>query len=212
MKVKLLNGKKKLSFNIPESFDELNLGRYMRLMKVLKNDFENEVSDIEKVIRILNCITDISKKDLYRLDLKSIGKLGVHLTKFLETVPNDELKHFIEVEGVEYGFHPKLVDMTLGEFVDLETYIENLEENLHKILSILYRPVTAKKDDKYRIEDYEPNEERAELFKKHLKVDDFNGASVFFYDIAVQLSINSKKSLIQELKDKKKKRALNKTD
>ena len=203
MKVKLLNGKKKLSFNIPESFDELNLGRYMRLMKVLKNDFENEVSDIEKVIRILNCITDIPKKDLYRLDLKSIGKLGVHLTKFLETVPNDELKHFIEVEGVEYGFHPKLVDMTLGEFVDLETYIENLEENLHKILSILYRPVTAKKDDKYRIEDYEPNEERAELFKKHLKVDDFNGASVFFYDLGTKLLINSNKSLIQSHKTKK---------
>ena len=203
MKVKLLNGKKKLSFNIPESFDELNLGRYMRLMKVLKNDFENEVSDIEKVIRILNCITDISKKDLYRLDLKSIGKLGVHLTKFLETVPNDELKHFIEVEGVEYGFHPKLVDMTLGEFVDLETYIENLEENLHKILSILYRPVTAKKDDKYRIEDYEPNEERAELFKKHLKVEDFNGASVFFYDLGTKLLINSNKSLIQSHKTKK---------
>ena len=203
MKVILLNGKKKLSFNIPESFDELNLGRYMRLMKVLKNDFENEVSDIEKVIRILNCITDISKKDLYRLDLKSIGKLGVHLTKFLETVPNDELKHFIEVEGVEYGFHPKLVDMTLGEFVDLETYIENLEENLHKILSILYRPVTAKKDDKYRIEDYEPNEERAELFKKHLKVDDFNGASVFFYDLGTKLLINSNKSLIQSHKTKK---------
>ena len=203
MKVKLLNGKKKLSFNIPESFDELNLGRYMRLMKVLKNDFENKVSDIEKVIRILNCITDIPKKDLYGLDLKSIGKLGLHLTKFLETVPNDELKHFIEVEGVEYGFHPKLVDMTLGEFVDLETYIENLEENLHKILSILYRPVTAKKDDKYRIEDYEPNEERAELFKKHLKVDDFNGASVFFYDLGTQLLINSNKSLIQSHKTKK---------
>jgi len=203
MKVKLLNGKKKLSFNIPESFDELNLGRYMRLMKVLKNDFENKVSDIEKVIRILNCITDIPKKDLYGLDLKSIGKLGLHLTKFLETVPNDELKHFIEVEGVEYGFHPKLVDMTLGEFVDLETYIENLEENLHKILSILYRPVTAKKDDKYRIEDYEPNEDRAELFKKHLKVEDFNGASVFFYDLGTQLLVNSNKSLIQSHKTKK---------
>jgi hypothetical protein len=203
MKVKLLNGKKKLSFNIPESFDELNLGRYMRLMKVLKNDFENDVNEIEKVIRILNCITDIPKRQLYGLDMKSIGKLGAHLTTFLETVPNDELKHFLKIEGVEYGFHPKLVDMTLGEFVDLETYIENLDDNLHNILSILYRPVTAKKDDKYRIEDYEPNEERAELFKKHLRVEDFNGASVFFYDLGTQLLINSNKSLIQKHKTKK---------
>ena len=178
MKVKLLNGKKTLNFNIPKTWNELNLGRYIRTMKVLRS--EEKIHELEKVIRILNCITDIPKRHLYGLDMKSIGKLGKHLTTFLETVPTDELKHFIEIEGVEYGFHPKLVDMTLGEFVDLETYTENLEENLHNILSILYRPVTAKKDDKYRIEDYEPNEERADLFKKHLKVEDFNGASVFF--------------------------------
>jgi len=202
MKVKLLNGKKTLRFNIPKTWNDLNLGRYIRTMKVLRS--EEKVSELEKVIRILNCITDIPKKDLYGLDVKSVGKLGAHLTGFLESVPDDELKHFIEVEGVEYGFHPKLVDMTLGEFVDLETFVENLEDNLHNILSILYRPVTAKKDDKYRIEDYKPDRERAELFKKHLTVGDFNGASVFFYDLGVQLSINSKKSLIQELKDKKK--------
>ena len=208
MKVKLLNGKKTLRFNIPKTWNDLNLGRYIRTMKVLRS--EEKVNELEKVIRILNCITDIPKKDLYGLDVKSIGKLGAHLTRFLESVPDDELKHFIEVEGVEYGFHPKLVDMTLGEFVDLETFVENLEDNLHNILSILYRPVTAKKDDKYRIEDYKPDRERAELFKKHLTVGDFNGASVFFYDLGRQLSINSKKSSIQELKDKKKK--LVKTD
>lgn len=206
MKVKLLNGKKTLNFNIPKTWNELNLGRYIRTMKVLRS--EEKVHELEKVIRILSCITDIPKRQLYGLDVKSIGKLGVHLNNFLESVPNDELKHFIEVEGVEYGFHPKLVDMTLGEFVDLETFVENLEDNLHKILSILYRPVTAKSGDKYRIEDYEPNEERADLFKKHLKVDDFNGASVFFYDFAVQLSINSNLSLIKEMK--KKKLAINK--
>ena len=87
----------------------------------------------EDITENLKTITDIPKRQLYGLDMKSIGKLGKHLTTFLETVPTDELKHFIEIEGVEYGFHPKLVDMTLGEFVDLETYTENLEENLHHI-------------------------------------------------------------------------------
>jgi hypothetical protein len=210
MRIKLLNGKKTLYFNIPKTWNELNLGRYIRIMKVLRS--EEKIRELEKVIRILNCITDIPKKDLYGLDMKSIGKLGTHLTRFLESVPDDELKHFITIEGIEYGFHPKLVDMTLGEFVDLETYVENQEENLHKILSILYRPVTAKKNEKYRIEDYEPNEERADLFKKHLTVGDFYGASVFFYDLGTQLTINSKKSSIQELKNKKKKRTLTKTD
>ena len=206
MKVKLLNGKKTLNFNIPKTWNDLNLGRYIRTMKVLRS--EEKVNELEKIIRILNCITDIPKKDLYGLDVKSIGKLGAHLTRFLESVPDDELKHFIEVEGVEYGFHPKLVDMTLGEFVDLETFVENLEDNLHLILSILYRPVTEKQDDKYRIEDYKPDRERAELFKKHLTVGDFNGASVVFYDLDRELKISSKTSLIK----KKKNKELVKTD
>lgn len=210
MKVKLLKGNKKLQFNMPKSWNELNLGRYMRIMKVLRS--KEKLHELEKVIRILNCISDIPKKELYGLDLKSIGKLGGYLTKFLESIPNDELKHFITIEGIEYGFHPKLVDLSLGEFVDLETYVKDLEENLHLILSILYRPVTDRRGDKYRIEDYEPDKERADLFKKHLTVDDFNGASVFFYDLGTQLSINSKMSSIQELKNKKKKRALMKTD
>ena len=201
MKVKLLKGKKKLNFNIPENWNELNLGRYMRIMKVLQS--KEKLHEIEKIVRILNCISDIPKKELYGLDLKSIGKLGKHLTKFLGTEPNEELKHFIKIEGVEYGFHPKLVDMSLGEFVDLETYMNNINDNLHLILSILYRPVTAKKNEKYRIEDYEPNRESADLFKKHLTVDDFNGASVFFYDLGRQLMINSKKSLIQQKKKQK---------
>ena len=200
MKVKLLNGKKTLRFNIPKTWNELSLGRYIRIMKVLRS--EEKIHELEKIIRILNCISDIPKIDLYGLDVKSIGKLGAHLTSFLESEPEDELKHFIKVEGIEYGFHPKLVDMTLGEFVDLETYTENIEDNLHLILSILYRPVTAKSGDKYRIEDYKPNRERADLFKKHLTVGDFNGASVFFYDLGRQHSINSRTSLIQEMKKK----------
>ena len=83
MKVKLLNGKKTLRFNIPKTWNELSLGRYIRIMKVLRS--EEKIHELEKIIRILNCISDIPKIDLYGLDVKSIGKLGVHLTKFLES-------------------------------------------------------------------------------------------------------------------------------
>ena len=161
MKVKLFKNNKSFRFNIPETWNELNLGSYIKVMKVLKS--KEKIHEIEKIIRILNSITDIPKRDLYGLDAKSIGKLGVHLTTFLESVPTQE----------------------------------NLEDNLHLILSILYRPVTAKKKDKYRIEEYKPNKERAELFKKHLTVGDFNGASVFFYDLGATLINNSRKSLTQ---------------
>ena len=96
--------------------------------------------------------------------------------------------------------------MTMGEFVDLESYMKSIDDNLHHILSILYRPIKFKEGDKYLIEDYEPSDKRAELFKKNLKVKDFNGASVFFYSLEKELSINSLKYLITEMKKKRQKK------
>ena len=209
MKINLTKGKKKVTYNMPDKWDELNLGRYMRIMKVLDVKEEN---DIDRIVRVVNCITDIPKKDIYGLDMKSLSNLGVHLSTFLTTKPNDELKHFIEIEDNVYGFHPSLKDMSLGEFVDLETYAKNINDNLHKILSVLYRKVTERSGDKYQIEEYKPSEERADLFKKYLKVEDFNGASVFFYDLGKELMIHMAKSSVNRLKkeNKKMKEDLNK--
>ena len=201
MKVKLKKGKKVFRFNIPEHWNELTLGRYQRINKVLKDD--TKIHDIERVLRIISAISDIPKRDLYVLDLPSIGKLGGHLTKFLETEPEDELQHIVEIDNVKYGFHPKLQDMTLGEFIDLETYIKDIDENLHLILSVLYRPITAQSGDKYRIEEYEPNRDRADLFKKKLTVKEVHAASVFFYDLERQLMIHSQKSLREALMEQK---------
>ena len=54
-------------------------------------------------------------------------------------------------------------------------------------MSILYRPVTNKKGDKYNIEDYDfkTANKRAKLFKDELSVDTVNGAAAFFLNIAV---------------------------
>jgi hypothetical protein len=193
MDVKLTKGKKVFKFSIPEHWNELTLGRYQRINKVLKD--EAKVSDIEKVLRIVSAISDIPKRDLYVLDLNSIGKLGQHLTKFLETEPEDELQHIVEVDNIEYGFHPKLEDMTLGEFVDLEMYMKDIDENLHLIMSVLYRPITNRLKDKYRIEEYKPDRERANIFKKKLTVKEVHAASVFFYNLERELLIHSNKSL-----------------
>jgi hypothetical protein len=205
MKVNVIDNKTTKTYSVPATWNELTLGRYMRIMKVLKD--KEETSDIEKLVRIINCLSKIPKKHIYSLEVNSLKKLGKHITSFLESEPNDELQHFVTIEDIEYGFHPKLFDMTLGEFVDLETYMKDIDNNMHNIMSILYRPVTQKdEENKYLIEEYEPSEERANLFKKHLTVREFNGASVFFSDLERQLSNNLLRSSIQKLKKKKKKK------
>ena len=205
MNVNVIENKTTKTYNVPATWDELTLGRYMRIMKVLKD--KEETSDIERLVRIINCLSKIPKKHIYSLEVNSLKALGKHITNFLESEPNDELEHLVTIEDIEYGFHPKLFDMSLGEFVDLETYMKDIDNNMHNIMSVLYRPVTQKdEENKYLIEEYEPSEERANLFKKHLTVREFNGASVFFSDLERQLSNNLLKSSIQKLKKKKNKK------
>ena len=73
--------------------------------------------------------------------------------------------------------------------------MKDIDENLHLIMSVLYRPITNRLKDKYRIKEYKPDRERANLFKKKLTVKEVHAASVFFYSLERELLIHSNKSL-----------------
>ena len=93
----------------------------------------------------------------------------------------------IEIEGVEYGFHPNLHELKLKEFVDLDTKLGKGWEAMDEVVAILYRPIVERKGDKYTIEEYDFLEahKRAKLFKEHLSVETVNGAAGFFLAIAM---------------------------
>ena len=50
-----------------------------------------------------------------------MNKNNYNIEKFSNHI---SLKNVIEIDGVEYGFHPNLDDITLGEYADLETFIK----------------------------------------------------------------------------------------
>ena len=73
------------------------------------------------------------------------------LTEMFEQKPNLVTK--FKLNNKEYGFHPQLDDLTLGEYIDLDTFIGDWE-NIEKAMAVLYRPVVNKLKDKYTIEEY----------------------------------------------------------
>tara|TARA_R110002020_G_scaffold297400_2_gene513200 strand:+ start:361 stop:987 length:627 start_codon:yes stop_codon:yes gene_type:complete len=185
MEITLVKGKKKTKHQMPTDWNDITLDQYVNVIKKAK---QVGLRELEKVLQIISILTGIDEEDLYRLSTKNIARLGGYVSQLLGSLPEDELNHIIEVEGVEYGFHTKLADITMGEWVDIDTYISNgVEDNLHKIMSVLYRPIIAKEGEKYAIEEYKPDEERQELFKHNLKVGDFYGVSVFFSDLGREL-------------------------
>jgi len=74
--------------------------------------------------------------------------------------------------------------MTLGEYIDLDTYFSDWD-NMHKAMSVLYRPVTKEKGDLYSIEEYDGTKYSDVL--KSMPLDVVLGSIVFFYNLSSEL-------------------------
>ena len=186
MQIKLKKGKDSKWYNMPDTWNELPLDKYMSVMSYLTNE---KTTDHTRLVMMIHHLTDIPEQDLWDMTLADLSKINEVMSSLLKSEPNQELKHILNIKGKKYGFNPKLKNVSLGEFVDIEQCIrDGMYENLHTLLSILYRPIIKEDGDKYLIEEYEPSEERAILFRDNLKVHDINGASVFFYALGAQLS------------------------
>ena len=95
-------------------------------------------------------------------------------------------------------------DLTFGEFVDIDTWMQDGYRNLVDILSVLYRPVVKRKGDRYKIEEYKTSgrAERADIFARSMSIDSVYGSMVFFYTIGQKLIETTRLSL--EMQKKKK--------
>jgi hypothetical protein len=153
---------KEVKLTIPNEWSDITIGVYQEYIKIQ----ESKASEKNKVIRSLALLCNTSpfvvKKMAYTdlLDIMNIIK------GMIDTEPKKEdfVKLFTFSE-IEFGFVPNLNKLTTGEYIDLESYCKNPIENLHIIMSILYRKVTNKVNKRYAIEPYNPDEFKEELFK-----------------------------------------------
>ena len=74
----------------------------------------------------------------------------------LQAKQDTKLKRIITINDIEYGFHPDLDSISLGEYADIEQFIKNgIDKNLPELMSVLYRPIKLKKNDIYIIDSYD---------------------------------------------------------
>lgn len=171
------------SYYVPTAWNEISLGRFMDYMA----QYDEEATDERKQLVLVSTLTGAPKLLLEKAKKNVIDQAVEELAQVMSKEASKQLNLVIEIDGVEYGFHPNLHDLRLKEFVDLDNKLGNGWEDMHEVMAILYRPITKKKGDKYRIEDYDfkTAKKRAEMFKDELSVDTVNGAAAFFLSIAV---------------------------
>ena len=168
----------KLTLNIPESLSEVTLDQYQQWLKVAEGkELDNFLQ--QKMIEIFCGVT---LKQVMLIKAKDIESIVVQISKLFNQKENKFIDRF-NYQDQEFGFVPKLDDMTFGEYVDLDNYLADWQL-IHKAMGVLFRPITFKKKKQYLIEEYETADK---YNMKQMTLDVVFGAMVFFWNLRNEL-------------------------
>lgn len=165
-----------VNLRIPTTLNEITLGQYQEYAK-LEGLSETDLQ--LKTIEIFCNVPPIVVRNMKATDIVEICSIisGMFDTKH-------QLISMFKLNGVEYGFIPSLEDMSFGEYVDLDTFIGD-NDNLHRAVNVLYRPIEHRQGNRYTIKEYDPNNSEV---AKDMPLDAVLGAVVFFYNLGKDLS------------------------
>ena len=182
MKVKIKKEGKTETYNIIDSWSDVTLESWLQLVK------SKDLSKAEDAKTSILALSDIPEMLINKLSLKDVAILMEKMGK-LQSEQETLLKKLIYIDGQEYGFHPNLDDITIGEYADIESFIKSgLEDNLPELMAILFRPVIDRKGETYKIEAYDGDITiRAEVMKK-MSSEQVQSALVFFWNFVQELS------------------------
>ena len=193
----------KFTLEVPRELSAITLQQYQKYLKVMEGNDSAEDTEFAN-LKVLECFCGISMKEAYSLPLAKFSEVISHIIGlFKQDAPLQRDFTLTDPKGdsVTFGFIPKLDDISLGEFIDLDNYIGDWQE-IHKAMAVLYRPITFRKGDLYLIEEYEGSDKYAEVMKD-APVNVALGAVVFFYRLGNVLSSYLLDSLTQKLKTDK---------
>ena len=158
-----------LKVTVPTTLSEITLDQYQRFAR-LQGDEEFLTH------KMLEIFCGLPLADLPNVRIKSVSHITKHINGMLAEKPN--LKPTFTLGEQTFGFIPELDNITYGEFVDLDTYLQDVQ-NMHKAMAVLYRPITQQVKSRYLIEPYESAGKYAEQMKQ-APMDVVLGGVLFF--------------------------------
>lgn len=175
----------KLKITVPESLSEITLGQYQKYLKIQEQNEDGHFLQ-SKLIEIL---CDIPLDVVLKMKLSDTNAISEMLIDLLSEEPQ-LVKHF-DLNGKKYGFIPNLDEISLGEYIDLDTFLGDWD-NIHKAMNVLYRPIKGKYGERYSIEKYNPSDA---LHLKDMPMDCVVSSMLFFYRLGIDLSTTILNSL-----------------
>jgi len=166
----------KIEIYVPDSLDEITLGQYQKFLSIAK-DKEQDLFVQQKMVEIF-CKLDL--KDIANIKYTSLVEIIEHFNNLFSK--DNKLIQSFKMDGLEFGFVPKLDDITFGEYVTLDTYLSDWK-NIDKAMEVLYRPITNKHKNSYNVESYQDG--KYDMRKMPLSA--ALSSIVFFYNLGNEL-------------------------
>ena len=191
MKVKIKKQGKSKEFSLINSWTDVTLESWLKLI-----DFA-EGTKTEEATNTIAELSNIPKRLIKELQLSDVAFI-MNKVGELQAKQDTKLKRLIEINGVEYGFHPDLDSITLGEYADIET-------NLPELMAILYRPIKQKHENGvYVIDAYDGDIRMRTEEMKQMSSEQVQSALRFFFALGKVLLKILPSYLMDKQKEMKK--------
>lgn len=179
--------KDSLKVVLPENISEITLEQYQKYTALIKRDSLPKVEFDRRKISIFTSIPYRNIKDISQKDYDGVLS---QIDKALNV--DAPFKNKFTLNGVTYGMIPNFDKISNAEFVDLSEYGTDIE-TLHKLMSIIFRPVTNSDAlGNYVIEPYTGTEKYGNTMKD-MPINIVNGALEFFFLLAKELRIHTQR-------------------
>jgi hypothetical protein len=192
-----------IDLTIPMSLGDITLSQYQDYLKILdKWDKEDETY---LKLKILQIFCKMSAEDVQKIKLSHFDYTIQHINNLFNEDTSKLVNRFNmtgnDKEGkettVEFGFIPKLDDISFGEYIDLETYIADWQV-MHKAMAVLFRPIIHRKKNFYRVEEYKGSDRYSQVMRD-MPLNVALSATVFFYRLGIKLQNCTLDSLAKQM-------------
>ena len=173
-----------IKLNVPNKLSEIALSDYVKYLKILEINEKDENSDVFVQQKVLEIFCGVPYNESLEFKMSDVSKIVNIINNTLSEKPS--LVKSFKLGDTEFGFIPKLDDMSFGEYIDIDTNIGDWD-NMYRVMGVLYRPIKQKSGEKYLIEEY-----KGDLYHdamRHTPMDAVISSLVFFYNLGKELSM-----------------------
>ena len=179
------------------TFREVSLRDYYKIREILQNP-DIKAAEFEIAETMTGCPQDQLKRLKYPDWLIVWDEIVSQITTLSEST--ESIAPIVEFKGKKYGL-PKIEDITIGEFADLDVIMSggNPESKMAEIAAVVYRPIVKQKDNTLILEEYTSDgfKERVEEFQD-FPLSAIRSANAFFLQSANSLLRNTAESLLKK--------------